>query len=81
MNRLNTNKALHYALLCIAVLLSSCVNTLELVAPQGEGRVMSHEVAAEAHRPKRINWTLRNLQTRFSKTHFRHPTPCDFTLC
>ena len=45
MNRLNTNKALHYALLCIAVLLSSCVNTLELVAPQGERRVMSHEVA------------------------------------
>ena len=36
---------LHISLLCIAVLLSSCVNTLELVAPQGEGRVMSHEGA------------------------------------
>ena len=33
------------SLLCMAVLLSSCVNTLELVAPRGEGRVMSHEVA------------------------------------
>ena len=36
---------LHISLLCIAVLLSSCVNTLELVAPRGEGRVMSHERA------------------------------------
>ena len=47
MNRLNTNKALHYALLCVVLLLSSCVNTLELVAPQGERRVMSHEVAVD----------------------------------
>ena len=31
--------------LSVAVLLASCVNTLELVAPQGEGRVMSHEGA------------------------------------
>lgn len=36
---------LHISLLCIVVLLSSCVNTLEFVAPQGEGRVMSHEGA------------------------------------
>ena len=31
--------------LSVAVLLASCVNTLELVAPQGKRRVMSHEVA------------------------------------
>ena len=36
---------LHISLLCVVVLLSSCVNTLELVAPQGERRVMSHEGA------------------------------------
>ena len=35
MNRLNTNKALHYALLCVVLLLSSCVNTLELAMPLG----------------------------------------------
>ena len=49
MNRLNTNKVLHYTLLCVVVvLLSSCVNTLELVAPRGTERTaMSHEVAVD----------------------------------
>ena len=45
MKYINKDRITYCTLLCVVVLLSSCVNTLELVAPRGERRVMSHEVA------------------------------------
>ena len=45
MKYINKDRITYCTLLCVVLLLSSCVNTLELVAPQGERRVMSHEGA------------------------------------